>query len=211
MRGTYLQRHLMVGAEVDRLDVSPRPQIPEMDPMAVFVRQQILWHDPVLELRGQRPLAGHHVIAWQIPPEIIVQRLRTAIELPPPEDIECLAVHDEDAGRSVGAGFAAAAERADVDAFRPAVDGVGPRVAGLVEDFLRLDDFVNLRFCGVRLGIDDVNPGGADARNDEIATLEECVTGERRQCGRAGIPAEMVEFVALVRHRYGVDDLAEGG
>src|SRR5438874_7573361 len=169
----------MVCAEIDGLDVSPRPQIPEVDPMTVFVGQQILRHDSVLELRRQRPLARHHVIAWQIPPEVIVQLLRTAIELPPPEDIERLAIHDEDAGRSVGSGLAAAAEGTDIDTFRPAVDGVGPRVAGLVEDFLRLDDLVNPGLSGIGLGVDDVNPGGANAGNNEVAALEEGVWSER--------------------------------
>ena len=39
----------------------------------------------------------------------------------------------------------AAAERTDVDAFRTAMDSVGPRVAGLIEHLLGLDDLVN--FC----------------------------------------------------------------
>src|ERR1700730_18659770 len=43
------------------------------------------------------------------------------VDLPAAQDIVCLAVHDEDAGRPVGAVLAAAAERADVDAFRTAV------------------------------------------------------------------------------------------
>ena len=34
------------------------------------------------------------------------------------------------------------------------------------------------------------------------------MAGERRQGRRAGVPAEMVEFVALARHRHCVDDLA---
>src|SRR6202158_1504678 len=116
----------MVGAEIDRLHVSPGPEIPEMDPMAILVRQETLRHDPVLELRRQPPLARHHVVARQIPPEVIVQVLGTTIDFPASEDIEGLAVHDEDAGRSIGAILAAATESTDVNAFRPAVDRVGP-------------------------------------------------------------------------------------
>src|ERR1700732_2410407 len=126
--GPHFQRHLMVGAEIDRLDVSPLPKIPEVNPMAILVGEQILRHDPVLELRWQRPLARHHVIAWQVPPEIIMQRLRAAIDLPPSENLECLAVHDEDARRSISTILATAAESADVNAVRPAVHGVRPRV-----------------------------------------------------------------------------------
>ena len=181
VRRAHFQRHLMVGAEIDGLDISPGPQIPEVDPMAIFVREQILRHDAVLELRWQRPFARHHVVARQIPPEVIVQVLRATIDLPAPEDLERLAVHDEDARRSIGAVLAAAAERADVNAFRPAMNRVGPRVAGFPEDLLRLDDLVNLRLGGIRLGVDDINSGRADAGDDEVAPLEEGVPGERRQ------------------------------
>ena len=94
---------------------------------------------------GQSPLACYHVVARKVPPEIIVQFLGAAVDLPAAENIEGFAVHDEDAGRAFGAVFAAAAERADVNAFRPAMDSVGPGVSRLLEDLLGLDDFVDLR------------------------------------------------------------------
>ena len=52
VRGSHLERHLMVGAKIDRLDVAPGPEIPEVDPMAILVREQILRHDPVLDCGG---------------------------------------------------------------------------------------------------------------------------------------------------------------
>src|SRR5450631_3520384 len=134
-----------------------------------------------------------------------------AVDLPAAQDIERLAIHDEDAWRPVGAVLPAAAERADVYAFRTAMDRVGPRVAGLLEHLLGLDDLVNLRLGGIGLRIHDINARGADPRDDQVAPLEERVAGERRQCRRTGVPAEMVELVALVRHRHRVDDLAECG
>src|SRR5712675_3596693 len=103
----------MVGTEIDRLNVTSGPEIPEVDPMAILVREKILRHDPVLVLRRQPPLARHHVVARQVPPEVIVQVLGSAVDLPAPQDIERLAVHDEDAWRSIGAVLAATAERAD--------------------------------------------------------------------------------------------------
>ena len=139
----------MIGAEIDRLDISSSTEIPEVDAMAILVREKVLRHDPVLKLRWQRPPARHHVIAWQVPPEVIMQGLGTTIDLPPPENIECLAVHDEDAGWSIGTILAAAAESADVNAFRPAVNRMRPRVAGLFKDLLGLDNLVNLRFGGI--------------------------------------------------------------
>src|SRR5713101_6125983 len=50
VRGPYLKRHLVIGAKIDRLDVAPSPEIPEVNPMAILVREQILRHDPILEL-----------------------------------------------------------------------------------------------------------------------------------------------------------------
>src|SRR5258705_7088696 len=161
----------MVGTEIDRLNVTPGPEIPEVDPMAVLVREKILRHDPVLELRRQPPLARHHVVARQIPPEVIVQGLGTTIDLPPPEDIECLAVHDEHAGRSIGTILAATTESADVNAFRPAVNCMGPRISGLFKDLLGFDNFVNLRFGGIRFRIHDINSRGTDPGDYEVAPL----------------------------------------
>src|SRR5258708_21338918 len=100
---------LVIGAKIDRLDVAPGPQIPEVDPMAILVREQILRHDPILELRRQPPLASHHVVARQVPPEVIMQVLGSAGDLPAAQGIERLAVHDEDALRPVDAVLAAAA------------------------------------------------------------------------------------------------------
>src|SRR5271169_3472682 len=169
----------MVGAEIDRLDISSSTEIPEVDPMAILVCEQILRHDSVLELRWQRPLARHHVVTRQIPPEVIMQGLGTTIDLPPPEDIECLAVHDEDARRSIGTILATTTESADVNAFRSAVNCMGPRVTGLFEDFLRFDNFVNLRLGGIRFRIHDINSRGTDPGNYEVAPLEESVPRER--------------------------------
>src|SRR5260370_31663986 len=200
----------MVGTEIDRLNVTPGPEIPEVDPMAVLVREKILRHDPVLELRRQPPLARPHVVAWQMPPEVIVQVLGTTIDLPASENIECLTVHNEDAGRPIGTILAAATKGADVNAFRPAMDRVGPRVAGLLKDFIGLDDLVNICLGGIRLRIHDINPRGPDAGDYEVAPLEERVPCERRQRRRASVPAEVVKLVPLVGHRHRVDDLTEG-
>src|ERR1700687_2704282 len=200
----------MVGTEIDRLNVTPGSEIPEVDPMAVLVREKILRHDPVLELRRQPPLARHHVVAWQIPPEVIVQVLGTTIDLPASENIECLTVHNEDAGRPIGTILAAATKGADVNAFRPAVDRVGPRVAGLFKDLLGLNNLVNLRFGGVRFRIHDINARGPDPGDYKVSSLEERAPRERRQRRRAGVPAEMVKLVPLVGHRHRVDDLTEG-
>src|ERR1700733_1665784 len=87
MRRADFERHLVVGAEIDRLHIAPRTQIPEVEMVAVFVREQVLCDDPVLELWRQPPFARHHVVAWQVPPEIVMQLLRSAVDLPTAEDL----------------------------------------------------------------------------------------------------------------------------
>ena len=54
-----------------------------------------------------------------------MQLLGPPIDLPAAEDIERFAVHDEDAWRAFRAVLTAAAKRADVDALRPTMDGMG--------------------------------------------------------------------------------------
>ena len=52
VRGPHFERHLMIRAEIDRLHVAPRAQVPEMQAMPVFVREQILGHDPFSNCGG---------------------------------------------------------------------------------------------------------------------------------------------------------------
>ena len=44
--------------------------------------------------------------------------------------------------------------------------------------------------------------------NDEIPALQERVARDRRQGRAAGVPAEVVELVASIRHRHRVHDRA---
>src|SRR3954447_5606952 len=106
MSRPHLERHLMIGTEIDGLHVAAAAQVPKVDLMAVAVAEQVFRDDAVFELRRQSPLACHHVVARQVPPEIIVKLLRPPIDLPAPEDLEGFAVHDEYAGRAVGAVWA---------------------------------------------------------------------------------------------------------
>jgi hypothetical protein len=111
-----------------------------------------------------------------------VQLLGPTIDLPAAENVKRLTVHDEHPGGSIGAILTAAAERADIDAFRTAMDSMGSRVAGLLEHLLGLDDLVDFCPRGIGLGIDDIDTRGAKPGDDQIPALEECVAGERRQC-----------------------------
>ncbi len=116
-----------------------------MDAVAVLVGQQILGDDPVLELRRQAPFGTDHVVARQVPPEVVVLVLRAAVHFVAADHVERLAIHDEDARRPVGPILAAATEGRDIDALGPAMDGMGAGIAGLGENLLGLDDLVDFR------------------------------------------------------------------
>ncbi len=134
--------------------------------------------------------------------------LKAAVHFVAPEYLERFAIQDENARRTIGPVSAAAPQRGYVDALRTAMDGVRPGIAGLAEDLLGLDDLVDPGLGRLGLGIDNVDPGRADARNDEKAALQERVAGKRGERGRTGIPSEMVELIAFIRHDDRVDDLA---
>ena len=52
MRRADLKRHLVIGAEIDRLHIAPRPQIPEVEMVAVFVREQVFGTIPFSNCGG---------------------------------------------------------------------------------------------------------------------------------------------------------------
>src|SRR5262249_61719180 len=111
---------------------------------------------------------SHALAARKAPPEIIMQVLGSATDLPAAEDVKGLTVHDEHARWAIGAILTAAAERADVDAFRTAMDRVGPRVTSLLEHLLRLDDLVDFCLGGIGFRIHDINTRGAEPRDDQV-------------------------------------------
>ncbi len=104
------------------------------------------------------PILRDHVVARQVPPEVVVLVLHPPVDLPAAQHLKGLAIHDEDAGRALGAVSPAAAERRDVDPLRTTVDRMRPRVARLRENLLRLDDLVQRGCPRSTLDVDDVDP-----------------------------------------------------
>jgi hypothetical protein len=103
------------------------------------------------------------------------------------------------------------AQGADEDAVRPAVDRVGRRVTGPGRYLFRLDDFDDLQILRIGLGIEDVDAGGIDAGNNQVAALGVRVRGIGTETGAAGVPAEVMELVAGLAHIDTTDDLAVAG
>jgi hypothetical protein len=88
-----------------------------------------------------------------MPPEVVGEVLRAAVDLPSPEGLEGLVIHHEDAPRTLAVGRA---ERAHVEGIGAAVAGVRSGVAGPAGDLVRFDDLHNLGVDGILLGVQDV-------------------------------------------------------
>ena len=134
VRGPQLQHHLVLGAEVDRLQVPALGEVPEVELVAVLLAEQQFGHEPVLDHRRRAPLAGHQDVLVEVPPGVVGQVLRPAVGLPGAEDVEGAVVEQRDAARPVvPVGSAQAGEE---DAVRTAVQGVRPGVAGPLRQLL---------------------------------------------------------------------------
>src|SRR5208282_5837965 len=125
----------------------------------------------------------------KMPPHVVGELLRSAVYFPSAANVETLVIHEEDpAGRlalPVG-------ECRHVDSLRSAVDRVRARIAGLLGDFIRLEDTDDLRIARIGLDVEDVDARGAQAGYHQIAPLRVCVRCIGAKAGAAGVPAEMV-------------------
>src|SRR5262245_23172652 len=143
-----------------------------------------------------------------MPPEIVLKKLWAPIHLPLTQNVERFAVEHENAA---GAVAIRRAERADVNTFRPAVNCVRTRIIGSRKDFLRLDDFHDLRLSRIRLSVDDVNTRGADPGHNEIAPFHVRMRRVRAERGTARVPTKVMQFVAKIWQRDLTDALTVGG
>ena len=78
------------------------------------------------------------------------------------------------------------------------MDGVETAVSGAGEDLFRLDSLDELRMVGIRFGVDDINAGGSQGGDNEVAPFQVRMGGKRAEGGTAGVPPEVVELVILV-------------
>ena len=147
--GPQLEHHLVLVADVERLQVLPATEIADVHRVAVLAPEQFLGNDAVLEHRGCSPLARHERVLVQVPPEVVLIALVAMLALPGSERLEGLAVELEDAARLVGA--VRAAEAAHVDRVGATVRGVRARVAGLGDQLCGLDRLDDLRRARVIL------------------------------------------------------------
>src|SRR5690349_13354683 len=75
-------------------------QIPDVQIVAVAALQQNFRIHSVLHHIRRSPFASDDGVETQMPPEVVSKVLRTAIQLPFPEDIEALVIHHENSART---------------------------------------------------------------------------------------------------------------
>ena len=195
MSGTKLEHHLVGVAEVDALGQLALGHAPEVQVVAELSAQQILGIQPVLDHRRRGPLRRDHGVVAQMPPHVVGEVLRSAVLLPRTDHLERVVVEQRDAAGTVVA--VRSAQRGHEDAARPAVHGVRPRVSGLGGEFVGLDRVRQHWVSRVGLGVEDISVRRPDTGDDEVAPLHGmALVAVVAQRARAGVPAEVVQFVA---------------
>jgi hypothetical protein len=132
-----------------------------------------------------------------MPPAVVAEELVATVQLPGPGHIEGVVVQQGDPAGAVIAVGAAQGEKEDPAG--PAVDGVRPRVAGLGGQLLGLDLADDAGIAGVGLGIQHIDPRGADPWDDQVEALQRCAVAAMTlvaQGAGTGAPAEVVQLVA---------------
>src|SRR5438477_641667 len=100
MGRAQFQNHLLLGAEIQRLDMTTATQIPDVQLMAVFTGEQKLRLEPGLNHFRRAPFTADHGIQSQVPPEIVMEKLWSAVHFPLAEHFEGLAIQHENATRT---------------------------------------------------------------------------------------------------------------
>src|SRR5215216_5668477 len=197
MGWAQLEHDLVGVAQVDALGEAALAHAPEVQVVTKAAPQQVLGVEAVLEHGRCAPFGGDDSVVVEVPPDVVGEELLAAVALPGPDDVEAVVVEQGDpAGAVVAVG---PAEGGKEDGAGPAVDGVGPGVAGLGGQLLGWDLPDHRGGQGIGPGVQHVDPRGADAGDDQVAALQRpavAAVALMAEGGRAGVPAEVVQFVA---------------
>src|SRR5258708_7391427 len=189
-----LERHLMLVAQVDGLDVIARLHVPEMQPVAVLPAEQELRHDPVLDHRRGGPFRGDQDVVVDVPPQVSGEGLVAAVRLELAEYLEAGVVKQRAAAWPLGA--VGTAEAGHVQVARSAVDRMRARVAGSHAELLGPEHLDDLRGRWVVLGVENIDAGGADAGHDEVPAGAAVLLAGGAQRAPAGGPTAKMRLVA---------------
>lgn len=199
MLPAQLERDPAVVAKVERLHLAPLLEVPEVELAPVLPGRHVARVEAVLEGVGRSPLAGDERVLARLVPEVVVELDVAEVVLPAAGDREVARVEGGESAGTVAVGVAEHRDRDDVAGH--AVDGVRGAEAELLGDLLALDHMLDPRRR--RVGdVEHVDAAGAEAGDDQGVARQRGVTGRG-----AGVPAEVVELVADVRHVDAADDL----
>src|SRR5262249_60489339 len=102
-RRMQLQPALLPRTEVEGLFMAPPAQVPHVYVASVLAAQQKLRVQPAFNHVGSSPLAGQHHIVAQVPPEVVGEELRTAVDLPTAKNVKREMVKHQHASRPIPA------------------------------------------------------------------------------------------------------------
>ena len=190
-----LQRHLVLVTQVNGLHVGPGLHVPEVQPVPVLAAEQQVGDDAVLDHRRGAPLGGDRHVVVDVPPHVIGQVLVAAVGLPLAGHVKGVVVQQRDAA---GALLAAAAQAGHEQPAGTAVHGVRPGVVRPLAQFLGPEHLGDHRAGRVGLGVHDIQPGGPQARHDQVPAVAVVMAAARAQGAGARVPAEVVQLVAEV-------------
>src|SRR5436190_7716951 len=175
----------------------PATQIPDMHLMSISAGEKQVRLQSVFDHIRCAPFAAQQSVEPQMPPEIVVQKLRTSVHLPLTQDFERLTIEHENSARPVAIG---GSKGTHVNPFRSTVNRVRTRIISAGKNFFRLDHFHDLRFSRIGLDVDDVNARRANSRHNKVTTLDVGVgrIGAKRRTAR--VPPEMMQFITELWH-----------
>src|SRR5271165_4475783 len=101
-----------------------------------------------------------------MPPEVVSQILRAALDLPLAQTFKTFRIHHEDAAGPVSRG---GTQRAAENSLGTAVDSVRPAVSSSFGEHVRLNHLDDLRLPRIGFRIHDMNPRGFDPRHNQVA------------------------------------------
>src|SRR4051812_19228888 len=121
MRWAQLEGDLVLFAQVNTLGEPAIAQIPKIEVVPVLAIEEQVRLDTVLDHVRGAPLAADQGVVAEVPPEVVVQVLVAAVDLPAALHLEGVMIEHEDTAGTVAVG---SAEGTDVNPIRAAVDGV---------------------------------------------------------------------------------------
>src|SRR5262245_13850810 len=207
MSGSKLKYQLLLRPQIELLLMPSTAQVPDMNAAPILATEENLRFQPFLERVGSPPFAGDHRVVAEMPPEIIGQVLWSPVYLPLSKHIERFTIEQEDA--SWPTSFRRP-QSADIDAFRPTMNGMGPGVAGAFHDLFRLDDFDDFGFAWIRFGIDDMNARRAQSGDNQVTPLDVRMRSVWTKRRAACVPAEVVQLIAGFGHIHLANNFAVG-